>query len=110
MNVRSMNEIAYDILSKRKTSITFEKLWKNVGDELGYNDSQAANKIASFYSAMMLDNRFTQLANNKWDLRNRHKFSETHIDTSAIVIDDDSDEEEILVIEEEEAPTEEIVY
>jgi len=100
MSVRSMNEIAYEMLSKRKTSMPFDKLWKNVSGELGHNETQAMNKIASFYSALMLDNRFTQLDNNKWDLRNRHKFSETHVDTSSIMIDDE--EEEIILIEEEQ--------
>lgn len=100
MSVRSMNEIAYELLSKRKRSVAFDKLWKDVSGELGYNENQAMNKIASFYSALMLDNRFTQLDNNKWDLRSRHKFSETHIDTSAIVIDDDSEEEQLIIDEE----------
>jgi len=110
MSVRSMNEIAFDILAKRKTSIAFEKLWKGVSNELGYNDNQAMNKIASFYSAMMLDNRFTQLDSNKWDLRSRHTFSETHIDTSAIVIEDDSDDEDDTLLVEEEEQAEDTDY
>ena len=41
----------------------------------------------------MLDNRFASLNNNKWDLRNRRKYDEVHVDTSDIEIDDeDSDE------------------
>lgn len=51
----------------------------------------------------MLDNRFTSLKDNKWDLRARYTFDETHIDTDAIEIDDDEIfEDEIIENEEDE--------
>ena len=37
----------------------------------------------------MLDSRFASLEGNKWDLRNRRKFDEVHIDTSEIAMDDE---------------------
>ena len=37
----------------------------------------------------MLDSRFASLEGNKWDLRNRGKFDEVHIDTSEIAMDDE---------------------
>ena len=41
----------------------------------------------------MLDTRFASLDNNKWDLRNRRKFDEVHVDTSDIELDDDDEED-----------------
>ena len=41
----------------------------------------------------MLDSRFASLEGNKWDLRNRRKFDEVHIDTSEIAMDDEDIDE-----------------
>ncbi len=89
MSSRSMTDVAFDFLSKRKKEVPFNKLWEEVSHAMGFKEEVAYRKIASFYEAMMLDNRFTS-KDNKWDLSSRHKFSETHIDLSAIEIDDDS--------------------
>lgn len=92
MSSRSMTDVAYEIMKKEKTVAVFGQLWQEVSKVLGLNEVQTTNKIASFYSALMLDTRFTLLADNKWDLRERHKYTETHIDTSAILIDDEDEE------------------
>ena len=56
-------------------------------------EEKLKRKKSQFYSELMLDNRFASLNNNKWDLRNRRKYDEVHVDTSDIEIDDeDSDE------------------
>ena len=57
-----MTDVAYQCLSKRKKEIDLE---------------------------LMLDSRFASLEGNKWDLRNRRKFDEVHIDTSEIAMDDE---------------------
>lgn len=87
-----MTDVAYEIMKKEKTVAVFGQLWQKVSKTLGLSEVQTTNKIASFYSALMLDTRFTLLADNKWDLRERHKYTETHIDTSAILIDDEDEE------------------
>lgn len=87
-----MTDVAYEIMKKEKTVAVFGQLWQEVSKTLGLSEVQTTNKIASFYSALMLDTRFTLLADNKWDLRERHKYTETHIDTSAILIDDEDEE------------------
>lgn len=92
MSSRSMTDVAYEIMKKEKTVAVFGQLWQEVSKTLGLSEVQTTNKIASFYSALMLDTRFTLLADNKWDLRERHKYTETHIDTSAILIDDEDEE------------------
>ncbi len=65
---QTMTDVAYTFLSKRK-------------------------KESQFYSELMLDTRFASLDNNKWDLRNRRKFDEVHVDTSDIELDDDDEED-----------------
>ena len=60
---------------------------------------------------MMLDNRFTSLGNNKWDLRSRHTYNETHFDTSEIVLEDDNNDElDELDSFEEEAEVEKVPF
>lgn len=95
MSVRSMTEVAYQIMTQQQSEIAFSQLWTKVSKELEFNENQAANKIASFYSSLMLDNRFISLADNHWDLKARHTYNEMHIDISSIEIDDDSDKDDL---------------
>ncbi len=90
MSSRSMTDVAYEIVVALKKEVAFDVLWGEVCKENGYNQSQSMNKIASFYSAMMLDSRFTNIKDNIWDLKARHKFDETRINTSDLIIEDDS--------------------
>lgn len=92
MSNRSMIDVAYALMSKKKKSVSFSKLWDEVSQIMGYTESVAERKIASFYTALMLDNRFASLGKNVWDLRTRHTYNETHFDTSTLVIDDESDD------------------
>ena len=91
MSSRSMTDLAYELMKKKKKEIPFNKIWDDVSKVMGLNETQAMNKIASFYSSLMLDPRFTLLPDNKWDLRERHTYNETHIDTSSLVIDDEDE-------------------
>lgn len=97
---RSMIEIAYDTLSKQEQPISFLDLWKVVADELQYNESQFNDNIASFYTDLSLDGRFLNLEGNHWDLRARHTFSESVLDTDSLVVEDDDEEEEDELDEE----------
>lgn len=99
---RSMTDVAYEFLSKRKRSVEFLRLWGEVNSVLKFPETQVRNKKAQLYSQLMIDNRFASLDNNKWDLRNRRKFDEVYIDTDSIVIDDDDEEDEFEDDEEEE--------
>ncbi len=92
MTKRSMTDVAFSLLSKKKSGVAFNKLWDEVSQIMGYSENVAERKIAQFYTAMMLDSRFASLGNNKWDLRSRHTYNETHFDTSAIVIEDDRED------------------
>ncbi|NLC97207.1 MAG: DNA-directed RNA polymerase subunit delta [Erysipelotrichaceae bacterium] len=99
---RSMTDIAYEFLSKRKRSVEFLKLWNEVNDVLKFPENQIRTKRAQLYSELMIDNRFASLEDNKWDLRNRRKFNEVYIDPDAIVLDDDDENEDIEEDEIEE--------
>lgn len=86
---QSMTDIAYQCLSKRKKEIDFAKLWAEVSKQMSIPEEKLRKKKSQFYSELMLDSRFASLEENKWDLRNRRKFDEVHIDTSEIAMDDE---------------------
>ena len=55
---------------------------------------------------MTLDSRFVSLKENKWDLIERRKFEESHVDLSAIELDEDEpeeieDEQDIIIDKDE---------
>ena len=98
-----MTDVAYNYLSKRKRAMDFLKLYEEVVKKMEIPENLQKKKRAQLYSELMLDNRFTSLKDNKWDLRARYTFDETHIDTDAIEIDDDEIfEDEIIENEEDE--------
>lgn len=86
-----MTDVAFQCLSKRKKEVEFLKLWTDVSKQMQIPEEKLRKKKSQFYSELMLDSRFASLEGNKWDLRNRRKFEEVHIDTSDIVMDDDED-------------------
>ena len=84
-----MTDIAYDILSGKKRAIQFSKLWEEVSKK-----AHASNDmVAQFYSDLTLDPRFASLKENKWDLVERRKYSESHVDISRIELGEDVPEE-----------------
>ena len=93
---QTMTDIAYDCLSKRKREVEFVKLWTEVAKSMKIPEDRLKRKKAQFYSELMLDSRFASLENNKWDLRNRRKFEEVHVNTEEIEIDEDEEDEEQL--------------
>ncbi len=90
---QSMTDVAFQCLSKRKKEIDFLKLWADVSKQMNIPEEKLRKKKSQFYSELMLDSRFASLEGNKWDLRNRRKFEEVHIDTSEIAMDDEEIED-----------------
>lgn len=86
---KSMTDVAYDVLSKKKRPVQFNKLWEEVAKIYG----ASSDRIAKFYSDLTLDTRFVSLKENKWDLRERRKFEETHVNISEIELEDEEVEE-----------------
>ena len=89
MAAKSMTDMAYDILSSKKRAILFQKLWEDVAKKAGVSE----DRIADFYSDLSLDSRFAQLKDNKWDLVERRKYVESHVDISKIELGEDEPEE-----------------
>lgn len=105
MTSRSMLDVAYETLKNRPNEISFLDLWTEVVNTLGFSASQSEQKIAQFYSAMMLDVRFAQLEDNMWDLRTRRTYDETHKETTELIEDEymsDDEDEELLKTDEDE--------
>ncbi len=88
-STKSMTDVAYDVLAKKKRAVPFIKLWEDVSKICGASN----NKISQFYSDLTLDSRFVSLKENKWDLVERRKYAETHVDLSSIELEDDEPEE-----------------
>ena len=88
-SIRSMADVAYDVLSSKKRSVQFNKLWAEVCKITGANN----NKVSQFYSDLSLDSRFVCLKDNKWDLVERRKYEESHVDISKIELEEDEPEE-----------------
>ena len=95
-----MIEVAYQVLTNNNGSMPFVDLWKDVSQEMGFNQTQFEDNIAQFYTDLSLDGRFLNMSQNTWDLRSRHTYSESVMDTDSIAIDED-DEEELELIEDE---------
>ena len=94
-------DIAYNLLTKKKKPTPFLKLWEEISQIEALSPSQQEDMIAQFYSDLCLDSRFVNMGENKWDLRSRHTFSETVIDTAEF-LDDDSDEEDEFDLDDDE--------
>ncbi|MDE8060883.1 DNA-directed RNA polymerase subunit delta [Erysipelothrix rhusiopathiae] len=80
MSSKSLSDIAYEKLKRKRKEIVFSKLWKEVAEEVNFSEEISKRKVASFYNAMMMDSRFISLEGNKWDLRERHTLESLQID------------------------------
>lgn len=92
-NNKSMVDVAYDLMSKKKKAINFYKLWKEVCEIKGLSDEDCEEKESLFYTNLTLDGRFITTGENNWDLRTRHKFSEVHIDMNDVYADEEESDE-----------------
>ncbi|HHU28979.1 TPA: DNA-directed RNA polymerase subunit delta [bacterium] len=96
---KSLTEIAYELMFKKKGAIEFAKLWEDVRTVAGLTEEEATKRISDFYTQLVLDGRFVTLGGNTWDLRLRHTFDKVHIDMNEIYPEDDDD---IEIIEDED--------
>lgn len=97
-------DAAYNVLAQQHNAMAFEQLWNQVLSVLSIDEKLAKSKKVKLYSAMMLDPRFTSLKDNTWDLAERVKYEQKHIDTSEIELDDDDEEieDEELVVDSDD--------
>lgn len=93
MASKSLSDVAFDKLQKKKKEILFQKLWQEVSEEVNFTEDVAKRKVSSFYNAMMMDSRFIALEGNKWDLRERHTLDSLQIDPDLLDSYDDYEED-----------------
>ena len=98
---RPLTDIAYDILSKRRKPLAFKEMWEGIIEMAPLTEEESVSLVGRFYSDMSLDTRFTQLSENRWDLKKRYKFADTFVEVSDDQ-DDDEDEDEERFDEEED--------
>ena len=103
---KSMIEVAYQVLTNNNGSMPFVDLWKDVSQEMGFNQTQFEDNIAQFYTDLSLDGRFLNMSQNTWDLRSRHTYSESVMDTDSIAIDEDEEDSELIEDELDEVEKE----
>ena len=90
---KSMVDVAYDLMSTKKKAIVFLKLWEEVCQVMAFTKQQEEDNIAQFYSDLSLDDRFVNVGENKWDLRERHTNHEVVVDTEYLITDDEADDD-----------------
>ena len=104
----SMVDVAYNLMTKKKKEVDFVKLYQEVSEIKGFTEQEAQDKMSVFYTDITLDGRFITLGENRWDLRERHKFENVHIDMNDVYADledeeleeDEEDEDDGLLVED----------
>jgi len=91
---KAMIDVAYELMSTKKKPVVFLKIWEEVSQMMGFTKQQEEDNIAQFYSDLSLDDRFVNVGENKWDLRERHTYHEVVVDTEELIIDEDADDDE----------------
>lgn len=107
MTQMSMVDVAYELMKKKKKEVEFAKLYKEVSEIMGFSEEEAEEKESLFYTNITIDGRFITVGENRWDLRERHKFENVHIDMNDIYADYQDDEEHDGEEDEEEQEDEE---
>ena len=104
----SMLDIAYDYIDKAGKEVVLSELWGHIVTVCEYSEETAKAKLPRFFSNLMIDGRFITLGENLWDLKDRHTFDESHIDTGEVYRaadedqEHDEDEEDLMLDDSEE--------
>ncbi len=98
LEILSHADLTELILEEAGKSLNTAIVFKKICDLLGYSDNDFTDKIGDFYTSLTLDKRFAFLANNEWDLREKHAIE--------LTIDEDEHEDEIEEELEEEVEEE----
>lgn len=102
-------DLAYEFLLNGNGKQFFNDIWNYVCEHQGYTEEDKVDKIGKFYTRLSLDDRFVQLEENEWNLRNRESFDKVHAELNSIYsyddddeINDDDDEDESISIDDDE--------
>ena len=94
----SMADAAYEILSGKTRAILFSALWT----EVRKITKAPKENISNFYEDLTLDPRFVSLKDNKWDLKERRSFADTHVDVKDLSLEDETTSSEEQEDDEED--------
>lgn len=78
----SMIDAAIALLEEAGHELPFNELWKQVIERLEISEDQAASLIGRFYTDLSFSSKVAVLKDNFWDLANRHKYDEIHMDVT----------------------------
>ncbi len=94
---------AYDVVKESKEPLAFKAIFDEVVSRSGLteNDIDVKRAMSQLYTQLTFDGRFALVEDNKWDLRERHTYNETHKPINEINDDDetqsdDAEEKELL--------------
>ena len=59
---KSMVDVAFDLMTRKKKPVVFLKLWQEVSEIMGFTVAQEEDNIAQFYSDLSLDDRFVNVS------------------------------------------------
>ena len=74
MNIEkgSMIQVAIDALKEKGSEMSFPELWAVVKETLEITPEEEMNRIGHFYADLSLSGAVIVLADNYWDLADRH--------------------------------------
>lgn len=104
----SMVDVAYSILKERQYEISFKELYDEVSSKLEFDEGIKSDKISKFYTNLSLDGRFVNLKEGNWDLRERHKYDDVHIDMNSFYKDMDDEDKQNHDIEDDDDVVDEL--
>ncbi len=87
-------DMAYEIIKEEQHPVEFYDLWNRIVELKGFTQEQIDENESVFYTNITLDGRVINVGDNRWDLRERHKFEDVNIDMNDVYSDDDSAEED----------------
>ena len=105
MSNKSFLELAVEVIKDSAEPLSFKELFDKVVERSGQTLSADERKraMSSLYTQLTYDGRLF-LLDNKWDLKDRHKFEQYYRDTSELDDgDDEIDDEEEKALQNEES-------
>ena len=104
MSEKSFLELAVEVIKESKEPLAFKELFDRTIAKAGLtlSESEQRRQMSNLYTQLTFDGRLFSV-DNKWDLKDRHKFEQYYRDLSALDDGDEEsdDEEEKALLKEE---------
>ena len=104
MSNKSFLELSVEVIRDSKEPLSFKDLFEKVVERSGQklSNDELKRAMSSLYTQLTYDGRLF-LIDNKWDLKDRHKFEQYYRDTSDLDEGDEIDDEEEKALQNEES-------